>query len=254
MNANMPSNPLDTLDNPQLASPEYYGQIKMDSWFCVLQKGVGKVDFDPALHALDQRRTAVKIGLVPLSEHKAQYEIFRDHIVESKEWAGIVLPSIKSLGISAKELQDKWVRLTFQPVGRTYTKIDPNTGETVTRDATTFKFLALYPNEEACRAAYHAERGQGQEPAQVQAQTVTQTAQAAQNGTNGNGANGNGNGSKERETALKFVKALVTQTAGNRDELAKRIAAMPMLAKHFTVDSPEVFELMAEYEFAKMGA
>ena len=242
--------PMDTLDDPQLASPEYFGQIKVVSWFCVLQKGVGKVDFDPQVHALDQRRTAVKIGLVPLSEHNAQYEIFRDHIAESKEWAGIVLPSIKSLGISAKELHDKWVKLTFQTVGRTYTKTDPNTGETVTRDATTFKFLALYPNEEACRAAYHAEHG-GNGNGHAQAQVVTPTAQAQTPPTNGNGTNDNG--SKERETALKFVKALVTQTAGNRDELAKRIAAMPLISKWFTVDSPEVFELMAEYEFAKIG-
>lgn len=242
--------PLDALDNPEIHSPEYFGQLKVETWFCVLEKGVGKVTFDPQKHGLDRRRTAVKIGLIPLPEHNIQNrDIYRDHIAESKEWAALVLPSIKGLGISARELDGKWVKLTFQNTGRTYSKTDPMTGETTTRDATTFKFLALYPNEAACRAAYEAEHnGNGSNG----------------NGHNGNGAsapaqsaaptNGNGNPvNHERETAAKFIKPLIVQANGDAQALATKLATMNLTAKYFTVDSPEVVEALAQYQFEQMS-
>jgi len=226
--------PLDALDNPELRSPEYFGQIQLHTWFCVLKKGIGKVDFDPAKHGIDARRTAVKIGLIPLAEHNTNQDIFRDQIAESREWASLVLPSIKNLGITARELDGKWVKLTFQPTGRTYTKTDPMTGETVTRDATTFKFLALYADEAACRAAYEAERGNGGSVAPV-------AAAAPQSPTN-----------HEKETAGKFLKPLVQRANGDEQELGKLIAGMPLLSKHFTVQSPEVQELLMEYQFENL--
>lgn len=228
--------PLDALDNPELRSPEYFGQISMHTWFCVLEKGIGKVDFDPAKHGIDARRTAVKIGLLPLPEHNTNQDIFRDQIAESKEWASLVLPSIRELGITARELDGKWVKLTFQPTGRTYTKTDPMSGETVTRDATTFKFLALYADEAACRAAYQAER-------------------------NGNGGNGGAtpatsaparSTNQEKETALKFVKPLIARSGGDETKLGQLIAGMPLLSKHFSVQSPEVQELLMEYQFEQL--
>lgn len=228
--------PLDALDNPELRSPEYFGQVSMHTWFCVLEKGIGKVDFDPAKHGIDARRTAVKIGLLPLPEHNTNQDIFRDQIAESREWASLVLPSIKNLGITARELDGKWVKLTFQPTGRTYTKTDPMTGETVTRDATTFKFLALYADEAACRAAYQAERA-------------------------GNGGNGGTaapasapvrSGNQEKETALKFVKPLIARSGGDEAKLEQLIAGMPLLSKHFSVQSPEVQELLMEYQFEQL--
>lgn len=233
--------PLDALDNPELRSPEYYGQIKVATWFCVLEKGVGKVDFDPQKHALDRRVTAVKIGLLPLAEHKVNYEIMRDHIAESKEWAAILLPSIKALGITARELDGKWVKLTFQPTGRTYTKTDPTTGETTTKDSTTFKFLALYPNEAACRAAYEAERNGNGNGASAPA------AAPAAAPTNGSTIN------HERATAAKFIKPLIQQTNGDATALAKKLAAMTLTAKYFTVDSPEVVEALAQYQFEQLS-
>lgn len=238
--------PFETLDNPQLVSPEFYGQMKLDVYFCILEKGVGKVDFDPNKHALDQRRTAIKLMLIPLPEHNAKYDIMRDQIAESKEWAGLVLPSIKSLGLaSVRELQDKWVKISFQPTGRSYTKTDPNTGETVTKDASTFKFLALYPNKEACRAAYQAERGSN---GNGHEQASGNGSQAAGN----TGATATSPVAKEKETALKFVKALVAKHNGAEAPIGAAIAAMPLLAKHFTVESPEVQQLINEYLFEQM--
>ena len=115
------SDPLDTLDNPEVRQPEFFGQMHLITWFCVLEKGVGKRDFDPARDNIDVRRTAAKLALVPLPEHNSRYDIMRELIVESKEWAAQVLPTIKALGISARELDGKWVKLGFQTTGRTYT-------------------------------------------------------------------------------------------------------------------------------------
>ncbi len=236
------NDPLDALDNPEIRTPEYFGQLHLETWFCVLEKGIGKRDFDPARDAIENRRTAVKLALVPLPEHQSKYDVLRDLIVESKEWAGMVLPSIKALGITARELDQKWVKIGFQPTGRTYTKVDGVTGETVTKDATTFKFLALYPNEEACRAAYQAERGNGHSGTPAPAATPA--------------PNGNGHASAldaEKATALKFVKALVGQCNGDPATLAPKMASMPMIAKHFTPDSPEVVNLIGEYQFAQLS-
>jgi len=236
------NDPLDTLDNPELRSPEYYGQLHMETWFCVLEKGIGKREFNPQTDAIDQRRTAVKLMLVPLPEHNSQYDVMRELIVESKEWASLVLPSVKALGIAARELDGKWIKLTFQPTGRSYTKVDQATGETVRRDATTFKFLALYPNEEACRAAYQAEHGTNGAPHTEPQTPAMQTPPFAP-------ANDNGNGNAEKATALKFVKVLVEQSHGDEAVLAAKIASMPLIAKHFTAQSPEVVELVMEYQF-----
>lgn len=233
--------PLDALDNPEIKAPEYFGQIQLHTWFCVLEKGVGKVDFDPQKHALDARRTAVKIGLLPLPEHKTNQDIYRDMIAESREWASLVLPNIKALGITARELDGKWVKIGFQPTGRTYTKTDPLSGETVTRDATTFKFIQLFPNEGACRAAYEAERGgsNGGEPP-----FDGSTSTAPVNGTNG--------GNRERETALKFLTPLIAKSGGDEAKLAELIASMPMLSKHLSIQSPEVRERLMQYQFDQL--
>jgi hypothetical protein len=251
------TDPLDVLDNPELRSPEFFGQMSLQTWFCVLEKGIGKRDFDPNKDGLDARRTAVKLMLVPLPEHNSKYDVMRELIVESKEWAGLVLPSIKALGISARELEGKWLKVGFQPTGRTYTKADQQTGETVTKDATTFKFLALYPNEEACRAAYLTERGSHPVNGNGNGHAGSQTAAPAPAQTTAPAQGGNGNGGAvdaERTTALKFVKVLINQTGGDADALSAKMASMPMIAKHFTVHSPEVVNLIGEYEFAKLAA
>ncbi len=230
------NDPLDTLDNPEIRTPEFYGQMHMETWFCVLERGVGKRDFRPQTDPIDQRRTAVKLMLVPLPEHNSKWDVIREPIVESREWAGLILPSVKALGIAARELDGKWVKIGFQNVGRQYTKVD-DTGATVTKDATTFKFLALYPDEAACRAAYQAEHGTNGAPHTEPQTPATQAAPP------------NGNGNAEKATALKFVKVLVEQSHGDEAVLAAKIASMPLIAKHFTAQSPEVVELVMEYQF-----
>lgn len=212
--------PWATAENPPERTNEYYGQVQIDTYFATLQKGVGKVPFDPAQHDASKRVTAIDILIIPLAEHNAQFEIKRSMIAESGEWGKTVLPSIKALGISPRELNGKYVHVQIAPTGETYTNAQ---GEV--KNKTSFKFLALYQGEAECRAAY-----------------------------NGNApANGNGAASSDpaRETALKFLAVVVENAVRGQSDLnviratiAANIANMPMINKFFTVDSVETIDLI----------
>ena len=226
------NNPLDELDNPQVRQSEYWGQVAIDAYYAVLEKGVGKVAFNPQLHSVDKRVTALDVKLVPLGDMNITFDVSRSMIAESREYAGVVLPSIKAMGIAAKDLNGKWVRLTFAATGRTY--IDKN-GDT--KDSTTVKFLQLFADEAACRADYLATHQPG---TTLPADSTPAPAPAPAN-------------NKERETALKFLKVFVDNAAKGQIDLgviqrtlASNISMNPIVAKHFTADSTEAMTLIAE--------
>lgn len=215
-----------------------WGQCEASSWFCVLEKGVGKVAFDPQMHNLDLRRTAIDIIVRPLPEMNLAFDLTRNMIAESREWAAIVLPSIRDLGISPKQLHGSWVKVQTVPVtdkaGNPVTYTDSNG---VVKERKTIKFLAVFQNEEACRADY-----------------LTNSGKAPQQDTQYAGGNSNGNGNKERETALAFLKVYVQNACRGqsdlnviRETLALNIAQQPLISKYFTVDSPETVQLMTEF-------
>lgn len=228
----------------QAKEPQYsnivWGQCEAKSWWCVLEKGVGKVEFDPQVHSPDQRRTAIDIVVRPLDDMGLAFDLVRSMIAESREWASIVLPSIRDLGISPKQLNGSWVKVQTVPLtdkaGNTVTYTDSNG---IVKEKTTLKFLAIFDNENACRADYLANSGKAPQNTQY----VTPS-------------NGNDAANKERETALKFLKVYVENVMRSeqdivaaRNKLATMIAQQPLISKYFTVDSPEVMDMMAE----KMG-
>ena len=211
--------------NAQPPSSTYFGQVTFDLWACALVKGVGKVPFDSNMHKPEQKRTAIDIIITPLPSSNVTFDVERSVIAESREWAGIVLPSIKALGIEAKDLHEKWVRYEMVSTGRTYEAKDAGgnlTGEM--RQATTIKFLAVYQTLEEAEVAATAQYG--------------------------------GNGKQEtlavmdndRQKAAQFLPYFVQKSQGNLTELAKSLAENPFLAKHFTVDSPEVIALLVPQE------
>jgi hypothetical protein len=225
---------------------EIFGQAWVDAWICVLQKGVGKVPFNPQIHKPEDRRTAIKVEITPLPDLDYQGPpLLREYVAEFGEWPKITLPSFKALGLTTRQLNRAWVRVQLVGTGRTYTN---QAGET--KEATTFKFLAIYPDQATCQAAYLnqgapatavPDPGNGTAPMLVKPPESRQ-APAMPPPQNG----------KERETALKFVQALVRQVNGDEDQLANRLAKMPLIAKHFTIQSPEVMNLLAEYQFAQL--
>jgi hypothetical protein len=215
-----------------------WGQCEAKSWWCVLEKGVGKVEFDPQMHSPDLRRTAIDIIIHPLADMGLNFDLARNMIAESREWAGIVLPSIRDMGISPKQLNGSWVKVqTVTLTDKAGNPVTYTDGNGIVKEKTTIKFLAIFKDEAECRADYLANSGKAHQQTQYA----------------GGGGNENGNGNKERETALKFLKVYVEnacrgQTDLNviRNTLALNIAQQSLIAKYFTVDSPEVVEMIAK--------
>ncbi len=221
--------PFETASNATLTPRSYYGQIQIDAWHCVLVKGQGKVPFDPAQHNVDDRRTAITISLLPLAEQNVQFELARDLVAESREWAGIIWPSLKALGLtSAREAQGKWAKMIQVPSGRKYRNA---AGEE--KEATTFKFLALYKDEAECRAAYLAETGKG---GNGNGQSTSAPAPTA----------ASDNGDQALKIALPFIQAFAKKEQYDLERTKAACRTQDIITKAINVDSPEFAQIVAE--------
>lgn len=211
--------PFDSASDPKLAPREYYGEVSVDCWYCALVKGQGKVPYDPAQH--ERRATAIDISVQPLAEQGVTFALTRSMIAESREWAAIVWPSAKELGVaSVRELEGRWAKVTQVPTGRKYTN---KQGET--KEATTLKFLALYADEAACRAACIAETNAKPSPSGV----------GHIPGFEDDGAP-DPTDSKERETATQFLNVFIQQHSGDKAKIWQAIQSMPMITKFYGED------------------
>lgn len=125
--ANNNYDPQAAADNAVVPPSTYFGQVTFDVWACVPIKRVGLVPFDPNEHKEGQRRTAVHIIVTPLPSSTATFNTERKLLAESKDWAGITMPSYKALGLNSyTELHEKWVKYEMTPTGRTYEAKDAN--------------------------------------------------------------------------------------------------------------------------------
>lgn len=216
-------------------SNEYWGEVAVDAYFCVLEKGVGKVPFSEATHSIDRRLTAVKISISPVPSANLQFSIDRDYIAEFRDWNAITLPSLKKIDVSLRDLDGQFVHVKLTETGETYIN---KAGET--KSKTVFEFLELYPSMDACEAAYTDKFG-SRSTANKDIPFLD-----SEKGKNGGGI-------KEQEAAQKFLKVAVQNACRGKKDLneareavAAQIAKMPMISKYFTVDSAETMNYMAE--------
>jgi len=213
----------------------YFGQVFTDAFFCILEKGVGKVVFDESQHDADRKLTCIKIDGQCTRANGSTYEISREVIAEFRDWAGIILPSLKVAGVHPRDLNEKWASWEMVETGRTWT--DRNTGET--KQGTTFKFLEFFDSEEACRAAEAAHYGRG--PAtddEDEADLNSSHPMPEEDKSNGSDA--------QREVAAKFLPALWSQAGGDVTKLGQLIAGNPLTSRFFDLNSAEVLALVAE--------
>lgn len=207
-----------------------FGNVTVEARFVVLVKGQGKLDFDPQVHEMSQRRTEIKVTCYPLPESGLTYFDQREIIAESREFSTVVWPSAKALGCKTiRDMHERYTRYELVQTGQ-YTKRDGTTGT-----LTTIKFHEAYADHAACLAAYNEARG---------------NVHTAQDDDNGAGdidmsASGNPNNTDpvEKETAKQFLAVLVKMHGADDTALAAAIAGTPMVSKFFTVASPEVAEL-----------
>lgn len=226
--------PFVSADEAKPQPSRWWGEVQVDAQYVVLEKGVGKVPFDPQQHSLDRRVTAVFISILPLDAHQANFPLERNMIAEFPEWTKIVLPSLKALNVTLRELNGCHACVEVVPTGRTY----QSNGET--REATTFKFVKLFENYEECTINYHRRF----EAAEEAPASATEQAPVADNGDGGG---------KEKQAMLGFLRVIVrnaaqgqTDLAVVRESVAANIAGFPVVSKYFTVDSPETAQLILE--------
>lgn len=218
--------PFAAASNPALPAFELWGMMEVNAWACALVKGQGKVPYDQAVH--DRRATAIDLFIQPLPELNITNtkSCERHLIAESKEWANVVWASIKECGImNLRELNGKYVRVAVVPSGRTY--LNKNNEK---KDETTFKIVAVYENEEKCKAAYLSNGGTDKSaPATTESPAVNE----------------------EIQNALAFLKVIVPNAIKGKEKLEDKMAAVnttlaqyPTVSKFFNVLSPEVAALM----------
>ena len=221
----------------------YFGQMRVDVWYCALVKGQGKVPFDPGQYSQDQRCTAIDLALSAIGNNRS-YEVKRELIAESRDWARIVKPSLVALAIDLRGLNDRWVQAELVPTGQTY--IDK---EGIKKDRTTLKFLAVYQDENECRVGmgqyFAAIKAAGEAAHGPQAEFEAATQAPAPKPANGNGTAAP---DPERATAAKFLPSLWASAKAGGDGAITRFGEMlaknPVLSKHFTMDSAEVQALV----------
>lgn len=217
---------------PLPSTNTYFGEVTIvDVWFCVLQKGVGKVQFDPGQHRGDQRRIAIDLAIAPL---QGSYTIDQKCIETSKEWLKVTLPSLQAHGANLSTLLGRFCQLRREPTGETYTN---KHGEIKEKSA--LKFIAFYDDRDACEAASEAfwtERNaaadNGEIPGAVKLADVPEPPSS-----NGNGA--------ETETDEDKLRTLWAAAEKDATTFATLLAANP-LGKKFKITSRAVKAIMTE--------
>lgn len=220
--------PFDDATNPEIPSYDTFGEISIDAWFCVMKKGEQKRAWIEGTDDVADRNTTIDIIVHPLDEMNQKYHQERNLIARSNAWAKTTWPSLQKLGISnVREAKNKFCQVKLVPTGRKY---PGKNGEM--REETTFEFVALYNSKEECQAAYAATR-RG-DPAKVDSKPA-------------------GTVDPKRQNALKFAAAIVKNVSSETKDfneltlrVAEKIAGMPVVAEYFTIDSPEIVELIAQ--------
>jgi hypothetical protein len=235
----------DMADHAKEPEYQFFGKVIFDiPWKAILEKGVGKRLFDPATDNADKAVLVIDAQIIPIPEQNITKEVKFSKLANSHEWAGILLPSIKSLGFnSIRDINNHYIRCAM--VDSRQKRVDEN-GNPTGEFWKTWKFVEVFADEAACRAAY-AGNGNGHTPAATEQQT--DAAPASQPDTT----------SPDFQTAAKFYPIFVQgackgKTAADfetvKTEIATKFAGSPIVSKYFTVETPEVLNMIMS-ELAK---
>lgn len=221
------NDPLEAAMNPEAPARSYFGEVTANTnwYFCVLERGAGKVVFDPTQHSMDRRRVAISIEVAPLPSERvpAPFPIQRDMVDFEKEWASVSLPSLKRLGTDISRVKGKWVHVKLVKTSE-YTAKDGTL-----KDKTGIQFVEIFPDRAACEAARDATFRSGPDASPTIQQAATPPSAPAPI-TPG----------LDRATAAKLLPGLWAASQQNADTFLQRIASVPDLAAHFGADAPEV--------------
>lgn len=207
-----------------------FGKISVTSDFVIVKKGSPKRAWVEGVDAVGDRSTELTLIVDPLVETGLTKFIKRTVLAKKwSEWGTIVFPSLVACGVTEETpIDGKFVKVETVKNGSTYK--DQTTGEI--KERTTFKFLAIYDTYEVCLAAYQGSAEQSSEPNDAGA--IDMSAGAGASVVN-----------PEKDTAKKFLEALVKQSNGNETMLKQMLSNMPMITKYYPVGSPEYTQMLA---------
>lgn len=206
---------------------EVWGQAFVAVWRAALVKGEGKVPYDPTNKLHKNMVYAIDLSIVPIMEQSAK-PVERSLIQNSKEW-GMIQKSIKDLGVTPSEIDQKYVRIAFEPTGETY-----NNANGETKNKTFIKFLKVFKNEQECIADYGAVNMGDVAPATDDNAGVPAA------------------GQKEFESAKKLLEASIRSALKSVSEpeevkalVLVKVKASPVMARFFSESSPELDDMIA---------
>lgn len=231
-----PNDAWDEAESAQEPTYTHFGKVSVDADFVIWPKGV-RLDqcppFDPQQHDANDRVTRIRMTAEPLPGRTNPFPHERVVPSFSREWTVVSLPSIKDLGISPRELDGAYARYEFKPA-RKYTN---RQGQQKT--ATSFHYAELYADLAAAEAAAEAFFGQFAKDAGDVADDM-----GFEDTSGGSSGGDNGMADQAKQVALQFLPVLWGAANGDADAMAAAIAANPIVAEHFTIDSPEVQALI----------
>jgi hypothetical protein len=235
----------DQADNAEETKPIYetWGQVNMELYEAIWQKGQSAPErFDASVHDASSRFIRGEIVVIPIDEMNAQFSAeWKGNVTgwNNKEWVSIVLPSVKALGVSARDLNNKWVKVTRKPGGRFYTKKDTQER----KELNDFLFSKIFASQDECIADYLEEKAGSPASPLSDSDFPALDPTPATTTTTGPG----------NDILLKFARALVTSAAKDSKDLAAvtekvrtQLDANPMMAGKYTADSPEILEMIIE--------
>lgn len=139
----------------------YFAEIvTVDDWDCVLEKGRGKLPFDPSFHRPEQRRVNISIVFACTKKDGGTYELKQDDIASGSKHK-VLLGSLDGLGVATRPqlraLVGQFAEVVRVPTGQKYqAKKDSADGSIRAGDMvpeTALRVLRLFPTAEAARAA-----------------------------------------------------------------------------------------------------
>ena len=209
-----------------------YGQLEVSAAFIqfVNKKKTVWTEHDDA----KERRTEVTMVINPIEETGLTQLFTRSTICGNRgEWADIIWPSLRDVcGIKELRAADKkFVKVEVVKTGRKYTN---KNGEEV--ENTTFKFHGLFADKAGCVSAFSADGGTPKSTLNVAPPNNPGDPMAIDMTPNASNL--------ERENSKAFLPMLIKAAGGDTNQLKTLIASMSPLNKYFSVDSPEVVELL----------
>lgn len=239
---------LDQVDNAVETKPEYstWGVCWAEFFEAVWPKGSSAPErFDPSIHNPADKFIRGEIIVTPITEMNARFSAeWKGNVTgwNNRDWAAVILPSIKALGISARQVSGTFVKITKRPNGKFYEKKKDGVKTGEKAELTDFLFVKIFESEAACIQDYlETKAGSPTDAsADIFPDAATAPAQAA------------ASVAAPDALLLKFAAALVKQAATQAPgDLAKitelvslQISKNPMLAGKYTMESPEIAEMI----------